>query len=67
MCGKKDGASSEASLRVSQEEEMLYPQNFLLQTWLVVQHEEPWLDSVPAAAFPGWVRILKVPRATHDI
>lgn len=52
---------------MSQGDEMLYPQNFLLQTWLVVQHEEPWSGSVTAAAFPGWVRILKVPRATHDI
>lgn len=51
----------------SQRIEMLYPQNFLLQTWLLVQLEEPWLDSVAAAALPGWVRILKVPRATHDI
>lgn len=52
---------------MSRGDEMLYPQNFLLQTWLVVQHEEPWSGSVTAAAFPGWVRILKVPRATHDI
>lgn len=43
-CGKKK------HIQHPQRDEMLHPQNFLLQTRLVVQLEEPWLDSVAAAA-----------------